>query len=159
MARFEPDPAQVTQLAARLDAENRRRPGRVLSLLHVPTGGCGGCGLGLEALDAPPFEMEALGLRFVTTPRHADTLLVTGPLARNALGPLMRAWEAMPVPRYVVAIGDCAASAAPLGEPGYALTPGGVRGALPLDLVIRGRPPPPRAVLLGLVTLRAAAER
>ena len=121
----------------------------------MPTGGCGGCRLELALLAAPPYDAERLGLRFVLTPRHANVLLASGSLARNAAGALLQAWEAMPNPRFLVALGDCAAGAETL-PPSYALLPGGVRGALPVDLAIRGSPPPPEAILYGLATLRAA---
>ncbi len=150
-----PDPAQVALLAARLRDSGRRLPGGALSLLHVPTGGCGGCRLELALLEHPPYDIERFGLRFVTTPRHANVLIATGAFARNAAGALRRAWEAMPGPRFLVALGDCASGAEPVGAP-YALTPGGVRAALPVDLAIRGSPPAPDAVLYGLATLRAA---
>ena len=100
-----PDPAQVSMLAARLEEAGRRRSGRPGSLLHVGTGGCGGCGLELAALDGPVHDFGRAGLQFVTAPARADILIVTGPGARNAAGPLRRAWEAMNGPRYVIAVG------------------------------------------------------
>ena len=148
-----PDPAQVAALAARLRDNNRRLPGGSLGLLHVPTGGCGGCQLELELLGG----LAPLGMQFVDTPRHANVLVATGGFARNAAGALRRAWEAMPDPKFLVAVGDCAAGADALapGAP-YALEPGGLRAALPVDLAIRGAPPTPDAIIYGLATLRAA---
>jgi Ni,Fe-hydrogenase III small subunit len=151
-----PDPAQVSTLAARLEEAGRRRRGRPTSLLHVGTGGCGGCALELGALDGPIWDMGRAGLAFVEVPARADMLLVTGSGARNAAGPLRRAWEAMSGPRYVIAVGDCAAGD---GGGGYAMTPGGVGAIVPIDLVVRGSPPPPAAILLAVLTLAEAAVR
>ena len=149
-----PDPAQVSTLAARLEAAGRRRSGRAASLLHVETGGCGLCRLEIAALDGPVFDIGRAGLRFTDTPLDADILLVSGLGARNAAGPLRRAWEAMAEPRLVVAVGDCVS-----GGEGYALTPGGVASIVPVDLVVRGAPPPPDAILFGVLTLVEAACR
>ncbi len=150
-----PDAAQVSILAARLEAAGRRRSGPATTLLHVGTGGCGGCGLEIATLDGPVLDAGRAGLRFTDTPLDADILLVTGPAARNAVGTLRRAWEAMAEPRYVIAIGDCTG-----GQPdGYALAPEGIAGVVPVDLVVRGSPPPPAAILLGVLTLIEAARR
>lgn len=160
MTSVRPDPAQVQALAARLRETGRggaeAASGAPLSLLHVPTGGCGGCRLELALLFEPPWDSGRHGLRLVTDPRHADVLVATGPLARNAAGALLRAWEAMPEPRFLLALGDCASDPAPDGGAPYALAPGGVRGLLPVDLALRGSPPPPGSILLGLLTLRDA---
>lgn len=154
-----PDPAQVTALAARLESQGRRRPGRSLSVLHVRTGGCGGCAREVASLDAVAGGLARLGLALVDTPLHADVLLATGPLVRNALPGLLAARAAMAVPGYVVAIGDCAATGLPFGAvDSYAMRAGGLSGCLPVDLVVRGSPPPPEAILQALATLRDAAS-
>ncbi len=152
-----PDPAQVSTLAARLEAAGRRRRRRLSSILHVSTGGCGGCGLEIASLDEPVLDFGRAGLHFTATPLDADILLVSGPAVRNAAGPLRRAWEAMEGPRYVIAIGDCASGDGPFSNGGYAIGEGGVAGIVPVDLVVRGSPPPPEAILLGILTLVDAA--
>ena len=152
-----PDPAQVATLAARLEATGRRMRARPARLLHVATGGCGACRLEVLALDGPVAELERAGLSLVGSPLDADILLVTGPAARNAAPVLRRAWDAMQAPRYVVAVGDCAAGV-DLAD-GYAMLPGGIGAVVPVDLAVRGAPPPPAAILLGVLTLCDAAVR
>ncbi len=158
--------AHVSALRERLLADQRTRTTRGLSVLHVAAGGCGGCALEVGGLDAPRSATNRLGIRFTATPLDADTLLITGAGVRNASGPLLRAYQAMRGPRYVVAVGACAATGIPLAGASlpsldpparYALTEDGARSLLPFDLIIRGAPPPPDAILLGLLTLAEAA--
>jgi len=102
------DPGTVESLAARLEAAAQTRLGRGLTIRHVNTGSCNGCELELRALSNVLYDLERFGLRFVESPRHADVLLVTGPLTRNLRAALEQAWDATPEPKWVVAVGDCA---------------------------------------------------
>lgn len=141
----------VGTLAAALDASARRRLGRSLALLHVDGGGCNGCELELRALQGALYDLEHLGLRFVTSPRHADVLVVTGPLTCNMRDALKRAWAAAPDPKWVIALGGCAIDGG-LFRGSYAVL-GGVGEAVPVDLAIPGCPPPPAEILAGLRAL------
>ena len=151
-----PEPASesVAALAARLDAAAQVRLGRSLALLHVPTGGCGGCARELAALTGLAYDLERFGLRFVRSPRQADVLLATGPLTANLQEALAQAYAAMPDPKWVVAVGDCAVDGG-VFKGSYAVH-GGVGVAVPVDLLVRGSPPPPGEILAGLLTLLAA---
>ena len=149
-----PPEEPVLELAARLDAAAQTRLGRSLALLHVPTGGCGGCESELSALDGAIYGLDRFGLRFVTSPRQADVLLATGPLSRNMRGALLQAYTAMPSPKWVVAIGDCAIDGGVL-KGCYAVLDG-IGGTLPVDLLVRGCPPAPADILTALLTLLAA---
>src|SRR3954468_2979169 len=102
------DAETAASLAGRLDAAAKARLGRSLAIRHVDAGSCGGCELEIRALRSVFQDLERLGLRFVTSPRHADVLLVTGPLTRNLVEALTQAWVATPDPKFVVAVGDCA---------------------------------------------------
>ena len=149
----EPDPATVEALAARLDATARVRLGRSLALRHVPTGGCNACELELHALAGVLYGLERLGLRFVGSPAEADVLLVTGPLTRTLREALDAAYAATSDPKWVVALGDCAVDGG-VFKGSYAVE-GGIGAAVPVDLVIRGCPPPPAQILAGLAALVA----
>ena len=102
------DPETTESLSARLEAASQVRLGRTLAIRHINTGSCNGCELELRALDNVLYDLERFGLRFVESPRHADVLLVTGPLTRNLRTALEQAWDATPDPKWVVAVGDCA---------------------------------------------------
>ena len=141
----------VAALAASLEATSRRRLGRSLAIRHLDSGGCNGCELELHALNNAVYDLERLGLRFVTSPRHADVLLVTGPLTRNLREALLLARDAMPDPAWVVAVGDCAVDGG-VFKGSYAVE-GGPGAVLPIDLLIPGCPPTPRQVLTGLRAL------
>ncbi|EHM02214.1 NADH ubiquinone oxidoreductase, subunit [Acetobacteraceae bacterium AT-5844] len=154
----EPHPDTVAALAARMGEAAQARLGRSLGILVVEAGGCGACAAEVRALEGIAYDMERFGLRFVTTPRQADVLVVTGPATRNMTEALQRAWEAMPEPKWVVAAGDCAAGSGPF-QGGYAVEEGGVGAVLPLDLVIPGCPPQPSLVLEGLLALLEAQAR
>ena len=151
----EPAPAPpgeiVAALAARLDAAAQRRLGRSLALRHVDGGSCNACELELQALQGVLYDLERFGLRFVASPRHADVLVVTGPLTRNLREALERTWAATPDPKWVVALGGCAIDGG-LFRGGYAVV-GGVGEAVPVDLTIPGCPPSPAMILAGLRTL------
>jgi Ni,Fe-hydrogenase III small subunit len=145
------DAATTASLAARLDAAAQARLGRSLAIRHVNTGSCNGCELELRALRGVFYELERYGLRFVESPRHADVLLVTGPVTRNMAEALRRTYQATPDPKWVVAVGDCAFDGG-LFQGGYAVL-GGVGEAVPVDLHIRGCPPEPTTLLQGLLAL------
>src|SRR3989440_1835696 len=103
-----PDDAALAELAGNLDAAARRRLGRSLSIREVDAGSCNGCELEIHALNNAFYDLERFGLRFVASPRHADVLMVTGPVTRNMRQALERTWNATPDPKWVVAVGDCA---------------------------------------------------
>jgi Ni,Fe-hydrogenase III small subunit len=149
-----PDPAFVASLVASLEATSRIRLGRGLTLFLVAAGDCGGCAAELEALAELRCDLERLGLCFVTTPRHADVLLVSGALTANLREAVELAHEAMPDPKWVVGIGDCAADGG-IFRGSYAVV-GGVGQAVPVDMVIPGCPPTPAHILAGLRALLAA---
>jgi Ni,Fe-hydrogenase III small subunit len=151
-----PDEAALAELAGRLDAAARRCLGRSLSIREVDAGSCNGCELEIHALNNAFYDLERLGLRFVASPRHADVLMVTGPLTRNMREALERTWRATPDPKWVVAIGDCAAGSGVFAS-SYAVE-GKVADAIPVDLHIRGCPPTPTAMLKGLIALLERAS-
>jgi Ni,Fe-hydrogenase III small subunit len=135
--------------AAAPDRAARRRLGRSLSIREVDAGSCNGCELEINALHNPYYNLEGLGIKFVASPRHADMLLVTGPVSRHMAEALRRTWEATPEPRLVVAVGDCGACGGIFGE-GYASC-GRVANVIPVDAVVPGCPPPPIAILRGIL--------
>jgi len=146
-----PDQAALAELAANVDAAARRKLGRSLSIREVDAGSCNGCELEIHALNNAFYDLERFGLRFVASPRHADVLLVTGPLSANMREALERTWRATPDPKWVVAIGDCAVDGG-LFAGSYACV-GGISAAVPVDLHIRGCPPSPTQLLKGLLAL------
>jgi Ni,Fe-hydrogenase III small subunit len=148
------DADTVASLAARLDAAAQARLGRSLTLMHVDTGSCGGCEIEIRALANVVYDLERFGLRFVATPRHADVLLVTGPLTRNLADALEQAWTATPDPKFVVALGDCAVDGG-VFKGSYAVL-GGTGTTIPVDLLISGCPPTPARILAGLRALLEA---
>ncbi|MGE0222131.1 MAG: NADH-quinone oxidoreductase subunit B family protein [Acetobacteraceae bacterium] len=142
---------ELAALAATLDATARRRLGRSLAIREVDAGSCNGCELEIHALNNAFYDLERFGLHFVASPRHADVLLVTGPVTKNMKEALERTWRATPDPKWVVAVGDCGADAGVFAG-SYAVV-GGVSSVVPVDLVIRGCPPTPTQLLQGLLTL------
>jgi Ni,Fe-hydrogenase III small subunit len=145
----EPDDALRTSAEA-LRGELLATLGRALAIRHVDAGSCNACELEIQALENPYYNLEGLGIRFVASPRHADLLLVTGPVSRNMALALRRTWEAVPDPKLVVAIGDCGSGCGLLGE-NYA-TCGPVASVLPVDVAVPGCPPPPLEILRGILT-------
>ncbi|MHB1124240.1 MAG: NADH-quinone oxidoreductase subunit B family protein [Ramlibacter sp.] len=123
--------------------------GQALAIRQVDAGSCNACELEIHALANPYYNLEGLGIRFVASPRHADMLLVTGPVTRNMEQALRRTYEAVPQPRLVVAVGDCAGCGGIFGE-NYA-TCGGVSRILPVDVTVPGCPPPPLEILRGIL--------
>src|SRR5579864_7223714 len=146
-----PDDAALAELAASVDRAARRRLGRSLAIREVDAGSCNGCELEIHALNNAFYDLERFGLRFVASPRHADVLLVTGPVTRNMREALERTYRATPDPKWVVAVGDCAADGG-LFAGSYAVA-GGVGAVVPVDLHIRGCPPTPLRLLEGLLAL------
>jgi Ni,Fe-hydrogenase III small subunit len=146
-----PDDAALAELAASVERAARKRLGRSLSIREVDAGSCNGCELEIHALNNAFYDLERFGLRFVASPRHADVLLVTGPVTRNMQEALRRTYDATPDPKWVVAVGDCAADGG-IFAASYAVT-GGVHEVVPVDLHIRGCPPTPLQLLKGLLAL------
>jgi Ni,Fe-hydrogenase III small subunit len=149
------DDAIRAELAHRLDRVARRRLGRSLSIRQVDAGSCNGCELEIHALNNAFYDLERFGLRFVASPRHADVLLVTGPVTKNMREALQRTYTATPDPKWVVAVGDCAVDGGVFSG-SYAVV-GGVEQVIPVDLHIRGCPPRPIQLLTGLLALLEAA--
>jgi len=149
--------ATIESLRARLEAAAQTRLGRSLAIRHINTGSCNGCELELRALHTVLYDLERFGLRFVDSPRHADVLLVTGPLTRNLRGALEQAWDATPEPKWVVAVGDCAVDGG-VFKGSYAVL-GGTGVSVPVDLTISGCPPSPGRILAGLRTLLEANRK
>ncbi|MCW3473716.1 NADH-quinone oxidoreductase subunit B family protein [Limobrevibacterium gyesilva] len=141
-------------LAERLHAASQQRLGRSLSIRQIDSGSCNGCELEIQMLNSIVYDLERFGLRFVASPRHADVLLVTGPVTRNMHDALVRTWNAAPDPKWVVAVGDCAIDGG-VFKGSYAIT-GGIDSAVPVDLTIRGCPPTPAQLLDGLRSLLEA---
>jgi Ni,Fe-hydrogenase III small subunit len=145
------DDAALAELAGKLDTAARRRLGRSLSIREVDAGSCNGCELEIHALNNAFYDLERFGLRFVASPRHADVLMVTGPVTMNMRQALERTYNATPDPKWVVAVGDCAADGG-IFAGSYAVV-GGVKDVIPVDLHIRGCPPRPVQLLRGLLAL------
>lgn len=154
------DPATVAALAARLAASGERLLGRSLAIRHVDAGSCGGCEIELRAARGAVHGLARYGLRFAENPREADILLVSGVVTRNMTPALRMTMAAMPRPRFVVALGDCAVDGGVFkGSP---MILGGADKVLPVDLLIGGCPPTPDEIIEGLLTLieaNAPAER
>ena len=146
-----PDEAALAELAANVERAARRRLGRSLSIREVDAGSCNGCELEIHALNNAFYDLERFGLRFVASPRHADVLMVTGPVSKNMREALARTYNATPDPKWVVAVGDCAADGG-IFAGSYAVS-GGVKDVVPVDLHIRGCPPRPVQLLQGLLAL------
>jgi Ni,Fe-hydrogenase III small subunit len=134
----------------RVQGEILRLLGRALTIRQVDAGSCNGCELEIHALNNPYYNLEGRGIRFVASPRHADMLLVTGPVAANMKIAVQRAYEATPGPKLVVAVGDCGCTGGIFGE-SYASC-GRVANVIPVDVAIPGCPPPPRDILRGILT-------
>ncbi len=133
-----------------LHAELRRILGRALCIRQVDAGSCNGCELEIHALNNPYYNIEGDGLKFVASPRHADMLLVTGPVSRHMEEALRRTYDATPDPKLVVAVGDCGACGGIFGE-SYASC-GRVANVIPVDVEVRGCPPTPTAILAGILS-------
>ena len=151
----EPQPAAdadaLAELAAALTRASRRRLGRSLAIRAVDAGSCNGCELEIHALNNAFYDIERFGIRFVASPRHADVLLVTGPVTANMREALLRTYNATPDPKWLVAVGDCARDGGCFAG-SYAVV-GGVAEVVPVDLHISGCPPEPARLLAGLLAL------
>ncbi len=141
----------LAELGRALERATRRRLGRSLAIRAIDAGSCNGCELEMHALENPFYDVERFGLHFVASPRHADVLMVTGPVTKNMAEALRIAWEATPDPKWVVAVGDCARDGG-IFKASYAVA-GGVDAVVPVDLHIEGCPPSPTALLQGLLAL------
>ncbi len=148
--------AALRALGRELGAATRRRLGRSLAIRELDAGSCNGCELEINALSNAFYDLERFGLRFVASPRHADVLLVTGPVTLNMREAMERTWRAMPAPKFVVAAGDCA-----VGCGLFTASPvcvGAAEKVLPVDLRIPGCPPDPTGLLRGLLSLIEANQ-
>jgi Ni,Fe-hydrogenase III small subunit len=152
-----PDTAGLAELGERLARSARRRLGRSLAIREVDAGSCNGCELEIHALNNAYYDIERFGLRFVASPRHADVLLVTGPVTKNMKEALERTYAATPAPKWVVAAGDCAVDGGCFAG-SYAIA-GGVAEVVPVDLRIPGCPPRPVELLRGLLALLDVAAK
>ena len=138
------------RIAAALQSRILEVLGRALCIRAVDAGSCNGCELEIHALNNPLYNIEQLGIRFVASPRHADLLLVTGPVAKHMQIALRRAYDATPDPKLVVAVGDCGCSGGIFGE-SYASC-GRVSNVIPVDVAVAGCPPHPRRILAAILT-------
>jgi Ni,Fe-hydrogenase III small subunit len=151
-----PGGESIEELARAVAHAARRRLGRSLSIREVDAGSCNACELEIHALNNAFYDVERFGIRFVASPRHADVLLVTGPVTKNMREALERTYDATPGPKWVVAVGDCARDGGCFAD-SYAVV-GGVSEVVPVDLHIAGCPPPPIEILKGLLTLLEATN-
>jgi len=148
---LEADEAALAEVGARLRQGVGRRFGGSLAIRQVDAGSCNGCELEIHALNNPFYAVERFGIHFVASPRHADLLLVTGPVSRHMEEALRRTYEATPEPKLVVAVGDCGATGGEFGV-SYASC-GAVSNVIPVDAVIPGCPPTPLTLAQGLLAV------
>ena len=151
----QPDEAMRVE-TQRLQEEILHVFGSALNIRHVDAGSCNGCELEIHAVNNAYYNIEGLGIKFVASPRHADMLLVTGPVSRHMVTALQRTFDATPEPKLVVAIGDCACDGGIFGE-SYASC-GRVANIIPVDVVVSGCPPTPTAILRGILTAISARK-
>jgi Ni,Fe-hydrogenase III small subunit len=152
-----PEPDVSLRVRETLREEIRAVLGRALCIRHVDAGSCNGCELEIHALNNPLYNLEGLGIRFVASPRHADLLLVTGPVSRHMEAALIRTYEATPSPKLVVAIGDCGCTGGLFGE-SYASC-GRISNVIPVDVAVPGCPPNPTRILQGILAAVAHSQR
>ena len=156
--RLENQPGiSLADAAARLRDRIHGRLGRSLHVRQVDAGSCNGCELEIAATTNAVYDLERFGIHLVASPRHADVLLVTGPVTRNMEIALQRTYDAAPDPRVVVAVGACGCSGGIFGEGTYAAV-GGVDRVMPVDVYIPGCPPRPQAILNGLLVAMGIRE-
>ncbi len=152
-----PEPTDAWRVdGERIQGQILRLLGRALTIRQVDAGSCNGCELEIHALNNPYYNLEGRGIRFVASPRHADMLLVTGPVASNMKIAVQRAYEATPDPKLVIAVGDCGCTGGIFGE-SYASC-GRVSNVIPVDVAIPGCPPPPLEILRGILSAVAAKQ-
>ena len=142
---------EVAIIARQIDKQARKLFARSLHIREVDAGSCNGCELEISALGNPYYDLERFGLHFVASPRHADCLLVTGPVTRNMAEPLKRTYAAMPDPKIVIAIGDCAINCGVFKD-SYAVV-GSVDQVIPVNAFVRGCPPEPADILRGILNV------
>jgi Ni,Fe-hydrogenase III small subunit len=147
----DPEAVALEAAGAKLRQRIDRRFRGSLAIRHVDAGSCNGCELEIHALNNPYYAVERFGVHFVASPRHADLLLVTGPVSRHMEAALRRTWDATPGPKWVIAAGDCAACGGEFGI-SYASC-GAVENVIPVDLKIAGCPPTPAKLLEGILQL------
>jgi Ni,Fe-hydrogenase III small subunit len=150
-----PAPADETVVVARLQRDILHTLGRALTIRQVDAGSCNGCELEIHALGNPYYNLEGAGIKFVASPRHADMLLVTGPVSKHMVIALKRTYDATPDPKLVVAVGDCGCTGGIFGE-SYASC-GRVANVIPVDVAIPGCPPTPTALLQGILAAISVA--
>lgn len=146
-----PGADEIAKIGSELAQTTARRLGRSLAIRAIDAGSCNGCELEMQMLSAPHYDLERFGLHFVASPRHADVLMVTGPVTHNMVEALRRTHAATPAPKWVIAVGDCAGDGGCFAG-SYAVV-GGVSAIVPVDLHIPGCPPSPMALLSGLLVL------
>jgi Ni,Fe-hydrogenase III small subunit len=139
----------IVHLLREVDARSRRLFGRALAIREVDAGSCNGCEIEITGLMSPVYDSERFGIHFVASPRHADLLLVTGPVTRNMEVPLRKTYEATPAPKLVVAVGDCARDCG-VFRGSYAVA-GSVDEIIPVDVFVDGCPPEPADILRGIL--------
>lgn len=144
------DSDEIIQLVKAVDAQAQRLLGRALAIREVDAGSCNGCEIEITGLVSPVYDSERFGVHFVASPRHADMLLVTGPVTRNMETPLRKTYEATPDPKLVVAVGDCARTCGVFAG-SYAVA-GSVDQVIPVDVFVPGCPPEPADILRGILT-------
>ena len=152
-----PDHALRVEGQQQLQEEILHRFGHALAIRHVDAGSCNGCELEIHALNNAYYNIKGLGIKFVASPRHADMLLVTGPVSRHMETALKHTYDAMPEPRLVVAVGDCGCNGGIFGE-SYASC-GKISNVIPVDVAIPGCPPPPTALLQGILAAVTASKK
>jgi Ni,Fe-hydrogenase III small subunit len=140
---------EAIHLIKAIDAKSRSAFGRAVAIREVDAGSCNGCEIEITGLAGPVYDMEQFGLHFVSSPRHADLLLVTGPVTVNMAGPLRKTWEATPDPKLVVAVGDCARTCG-VFRGSYAVA-GSVDAIIPVDVFVDGCPPEPAEILRAIL--------
>jgi Ni,Fe-hydrogenase III small subunit len=145
---------EAVQIATELQRKTQTLLGRAVAIREVDAGSCNGCEIEITGLTSPVYDLERFGLHFVASPRHADMLLVTGPVTRNMEVPLRKTYEAMPAPKFVVAVGDCARTCG-VFQGSYAIA-GSVDAVIPVDVFVHGCPPEPATILRGIL---AALDR
>lgn len=152
-----PQPDASLRVTEELQVSIRALLGRALCIRHIDAGSCNGCELEIHALNNPLYNIEGLGIRFVASPRHADLLLVTGPVSRHMQTALQRTYAATPDPKLVVALGDCACTGGIFGE-SYASC-GRISNVIPVDVTISGCPPAPAQILRGILAAISGKAR
>lgn len=145
-----PDEAEIVQLVKQVDEKSKRLLGRALAIREVDAGSCNGCEIEITGLTSPIYDSERFGIHFVASPRHADMLLVTGPVTHNMELALRKTYDATPDPKLVVAIGDCAQTCG-VFKGSYAVA-GSVDQIIPVNVFVQGCPPEPADILRGILT-------